>query len=97
MMKTKRIFIGLLLLLVLFFITSCAPVGMTNEEYGFLYGIVHGFISPFVLIAKLLGVNIGLYAEHNTGSSYWLGFILGVVLLLGGGGGSYATRRRWYD
>ena len=96
-MKTKRIFIGFLLLLVLFFITSCAPVGMTKEEYGFLYGIVHGFISPFVLIAKLLGANFGLYAEHNIGSLYWLGFILGVVLLLGGGGGSYATRRRWYD
>jgi len=96
-MKIKRVFIGLLLLLVLFFVTSCAPVGMTKEEYGFLYGIVHGFISPFVLIAKLLGAHIGLYAEHNAGSLYWLGFILGLVLLLGGGGGSYATRRRWND
>jgi LPXTG-motif cell wall-anchored protein len=97
-MKTKRIFIGLLLLMILLFITSCAPVGTTSEEYGFLYGIVHGFISPFVLIAKLFGANIGLYAEHNTGSLYWLGFILGVVLLLGGGGGGYARRRRrWYD
>jgi hypothetical protein len=95
-MKTKRIFIGLLLLLVLFFVASCAPIGMTKEAYGFFYGIVHGFISPFVLIAKLFGVHIGLYAEHNTGLLYWVGFILGLVLLLGGGGGSYATRR-WYD
>ena len=94
-MKPKRIFIGSLLLLAIFFVTSCAPVGMTQEEYGFIYGIVHGFISPFVLIAKLLGVQIGLYAENNTGSLYWLGYILGVVLLLGGGGGSYATRRRY--
>ncbi|HEX9250804.1 MAG TPA: hypothetical protein VF870_01110 [Ignavibacteriaceae bacterium] len=84
-------------MLVLFFVTSCAPVGMTKEEYGFFYGIVHGFISPFVLIAKLLGAHIGLYAENNAGTLYWLGFILGVVLLLGGGGGSYATRSRWYD
>ncbi|MCX6322513.1 MAG: hypothetical protein NTX93_12045 [Bacteroidia bacterium] len=96
-MKPKRIFIGSSLLLVLFFVTSCAPVGMTQQEYGFLYGIVHGFISPFILIAKLFGVHIGLYAEHNTGSLYWLGFILGLVLLLGGGGSSYTTRRRWYD
>ena len=95
-MKTKRIFIGFLLLLVLFFVTSCAPIGRTPEAYGLLYGIVHGFISPFVLIAKLFGANVGLYAEHNTGSLYWLGFILGLVLLLGGGGG-YSTRRRWYD
>jgi len=96
-MKTKRIFIGLLLLLVLFFVISCAPVGMTKEEYGFLYGIVHGFISPFVLIAKLLGANVALYAEHNAGSLYWAGFILGLVLLLGGGGGGYYRRRRYYD
>jgi len=93
-MKTNRIFIGLLLLLVLFFVTSCAPLGMTNEAYGFLYGIVHGFISPFVLIAKLLGAKIGLYAEHNTGSLYWLGFIFRCCSSLGGGGGSYSTRRR---
>jgi hypothetical protein len=96
-MKTKRIFFGSLLLLFLFFVTSCAPVGMTSEVYGFLYGIVHGFISPFALIAKLLGAHIGLYAEHNSGPLYWLGYILGLVLLLGGGGGSYSTRRRWYD
>ena len=97
-MKTKRILIASSLLLMLFFVTSCAPVGMTKEEYGFLYGIAHGFISPFVLIARLFGANIGLYAEHNSGSLYWLGFILGVVLLLGGGGGGVATRRRrWYE
>jgi hypothetical protein len=96
-MKTQRVFIGLFLLLVLFFVSACAPVGMSSEKYGFVYGIVHGFISPFVLIAKLLGAHIGLYAENNTGSLYWVGFILGVVLLLGGGGGGYSTRRRWYD
>jgi hypothetical protein len=95
-MRTKRLLTGLLLL-SLVFITSCAPAGMTTEQYGLLYGIVHGFISPFVLIAKLLGANIGVYAEHNTGLLYWLGFILGLVLLLGGSGGGYATRRRWYD
>ncbi len=96
-MNQKRIFIGSTLLLVLFFVTSCAPVGMTHQEFGFLYGIVHGFISPFVLIAKLFGAHVGLYTEHNSGSLYWLGFILGLVLLLGGGGSSYAARRRWYD
>lgn len=96
-MKTKRIFFGLILVLILVFVSSCAPAGMTSEEYGFLYGIVHGLISPFTLIAKLLGANIGVYAVHNTGSLYWVGFILGVVLLLGGGGGGYARRRRWYE
>lgn len=96
-MKPTKLLIGSSLLLILFFVTSCAPVGMTREVYGFLYGIVHGFISPFVLIAKLLGAHIGLYAEHNTGTTYWLGFILGLILLLGGGGSGYSSRRRWYD
>ena len=96
-MKPKRILIGLLLLLVLFFVTSCAPVGVTQQEYGFLYGIVHGFISPFVLIAKLLGAHIGLYAQNNTGTLYWVGFVLGLVLLFGSGSGGYSARRRWYN
>jgi hypothetical protein len=94
-MNAKRILIGSFLLLVLFQLTSCAPAGMTPQEYGFFYGILHGFISPFVLVAKLLGAHIGLYAEHNTGAFYWLGFILGLVFLLGGGGGSVASRRRY--
>lgn len=96
-MKTKRIIIGSSILLVLFLVTSCAPVGMSDQQYGFLYGIVQGFISPFVLIAKLFGVQIGLYAENNTGNLYWVGFILGIFILLGGGGGGYARRRRWYE
>lgn len=93
-MKTKRVIIGSLLLLVLFLVTSCAPVGMTGQQYGFLYGIAQGFISPFALIAKLLGANIGVYAENNTGMLYWLGYVLGILILLGGGGGGYARRRR---
>ena len=96
-MKTKRVIIGSSLLLVLFLVTSCAPVGMTDQQYGFLYGIVQGFISPFVLIAKLFGMQIGLYAENNTGMLYWVGYILGIFILLGGGGGGYSQRRRWYD
>lgn len=95
-MNAKRILIGSSLLLIVFMLTSCAPAGMTSEEYGFFYGIGHGFISPFVLIAKLVGAQIGLYAENNSGTFYWLGYILGILLLLGGGGGGVASRRRRY-
>jgi len=91
-MNTKKIVIGLSILMALFFLTSCAPAGMTPEEYGFFWGILHGFISPFVLIAKLLGAHIGLYAEHNTGLLYWVGFILGIGFLFGGGGGAVRSR-----
>ncbi len=95
-MNTKRVLIGSLLLLVLFLVTSCAPVGMSGEKYGLIYGVFHGFIAPFTWIAKLLGAHVGVYALNNTGPLYWVGFGLGLFALLGGGGGGYARRRgRW--
>ena len=69
-------------------VTSCAPKGYVSHESGFFSGLWHGFIIVFSLIGKLFGMNIGIYAEHNTGFTYWLGFIIGiggsveVVLLL---------------
>ena len=66
-------------------IVSCAPKGHTSDEYGFFSGIWHGFcVFPFALLGKLFGLDIGLYAEHNSGFLYWLGFIIGI----GGLGGS---------
>ena len=66
-------------------IVSCAPSGHTSAEYGFFSGIWHGFcVFPFSLLGKLFGLDIGLYAEHNSGFLYWLGFIIGI----GGLGGS---------
>ncbi|KGO90558.1 hypothetical protein Q764_00080 [Flavobacterium suncheonense GH29-5 = DSM 17707] len=77
------------MLLVSISLTSCAPNNYTSSEYGFFSGIVHGFVFIFSLIGKLLGFNIGLYAEHNSGFFYWLGFIIGV----GGLGGGASSRR----
>ena len=72
------------------FMNSCASDSYESHESGFFSGLWHGFIIIFSLIGKLFGADIGLYAEHNTGFTYWLGFILG----LGGfGGGGSAARR----
>lgn len=80
----------LLLIAIMVFATSCAPGGHTSHEYGFFGGIIHGFVFVFALIGKLFGSGYGIYAEHNTGFTYWLGFIIG----LGGlGGGGAASRR----
>lgn len=79
--------------LILFCITtliSCAPQGYTKHSAGFLEGLWHGFIIIFSIIGKLIGKNVGIYAVHNTGVTYWLGFILGLGIL--GGGGSSARR-----
>lgn len=87
-MKTKKITIALVILLCLTSLYSCAPKGYESSESGFFSGIWHGFIILFSLIGKLIGANIGIYSEHNTGFTYWLGFIIGLGGL--GGGGSAA-------
>ena len=81
----------LILLMVILTISSCAPEGRTFYNYGFFSGIWHGFCFTFSLLGKLFGFEIGLYAEHNTGFFYWVGFILGLGSL--GGGGTSARNR----
>jgi hypothetical protein len=88
-MKKVQIIKVSLFLLILFSFTSCAPDGGSSHEYGFFGGIWHGIILVFSLIGKLFGGDIGVFADHNTGFTYWLGFIIGV-----GGLGSGAASRR---
>jgi len=87
-MKTKNLTIACLLILIVIVSSSCAPGNYTSHEYGFFGGIIHGIVFVFALIGKLLGTGYGLYAEHNTGFTYWLGFIIGI-----GGLGGGASRR----
>lgn len=89
-MKTKKLAFFFLFVVVFLNLTSCAPLGYTPNESGFFSGLWHGIIVGFSLIGKLFGADIGIYAEHNTGFTYWLGFILGI---LGLGGGGYGARR----
>ena len=91
-MKHQKLLTGIILCLVLINLTSCTPQGYVSDRAGFFSGIWHGFIIIFSLIGKLFGANIGIYAEHNTGFFYWLGFIIGIGGL--GGGGGAASRRR---
>ena len=85
----KSIALTAFICLVLF-LQSCAPVGYEENEAGFFSGIIHGFVLfPFALLAKLFGMDYGIYAAHNSGFFYWLGYIIG----LGGLGGGVASRR----
>lgn len=61
------------------------------EQYGFFSGLWHGICLFFAVIGKLFGMNIGIQALNNTGTTYWLGFLLGMLLIGGAGGG--ASRR----
>ena len=85
-----------LILLALLTLAACAPLPPAetvdpNSKYGFLWGIVHGAILPFVVLCKLFGVKAGIYAISNTGFWYWVGYFLGIGAL--GGGASRARRR----
>lgn len=91
-MKKNHIFIILFLLFVILSLTSCAPEQPTEKEYGFFSGLWHGFIFIFSLIGKMFGAKVGLYALHNTGFFYYLGFLLGLGAL--GGGGAASGRNR---
>jgi hypothetical protein len=84
-MTKRKIIIGLMMLFIVTSITSCAPENHSSHEYGFFGGIWHGITWFFALIGTLFGADIGLYAGNNTGFTYWLGFIIGLVGLGGGG------------
>lgn len=91
-MTTKKIAIGLIILILVSGLTSCVPQEYAPKESGFFSGIWHGMIIVCSLIGKLFGADVGIYAQHNSGTFYWLGFIIGVVGFNGGGG--FAARRR---
>jgi hypothetical protein len=54
-------------------INSC----LKGHTFGFLGGLLHGFLAPFNLIGMLFWNNTTVYAENNNGFLYALGFIIG--------------------
>jgi hypothetical protein len=50
-------------------------------------------ISFITLIISFFNSNVNIYAVHNTGWPYNIGFILGVMLAYGGGAGGASYRR----
>lgn len=58
-------------------------------EYGFFWGLWHGFIAPFSLIGMLFGADITVFAMKNTGFFYALGFLMG-----SGGWGVLASKAK---
>jgi len=66
---------------------------LSGHTYGFLGGLLHGFIAPFDLIAMLFRNDVTVYAPNNNGAWYAFGFLIG-----SGGwgffGGSRSSRRK---
>ena len=89
-MKYKYASLIIILLFAVTCLSSCAPEHYSASRYGFFYGLLHGVVIIFALIGKLIGLDVGIYAQHNTGFTYWLGFIIGIGAL---GGGASRSRR----
>ena len=49
-----------------------------DRPAGFGWGFVHGALMPTTLPTLLLGREVTIYAPHNTGHSYKLGYTTGV-------------------
>ena len=89
-----KYFSWLLCLLFVVVLYSCAPSDATgiSKTYGFWGGVFHGFIFGFALLGKILSYllhaindnwgnwNIGLWADNNSGASYWVGYFVGAFL-----------------
>lgn len=71
-----------ILALLIFMFASCAGVEpiqecLKGEQYGFLFGLLHGFITPISFIVGLFDDNVAIYAVNNSGGWYDFGFLLG--------------------
>ena len=87
--------LSFLVILVLF--SSCAAVTniedcVTDEPYGFFFGIWHGLIAPVSFVLSVFFDDIAMYAVNNTGGWYDFGFVLGAGILFGGGGKASNSR-----
>jgi hypothetical protein len=51
-----------------------------SEPAGFGLGLAHGALMPLALPRLALGSDVAIYAVHNTGRTYHLGYTLGVNL-----------------
>ena len=69
------------------FLTACADsIPDPDTQYGFLSGLIHGFILPFSFVVSIFDNDVAIYGIPNTGVWYDLEFLLGAGAILGGGG-----------
>jgi len=49
-----------------------------DQPAGFCWGFVHGALMPAALPSLLVGRDVAIYAPHNLGIPYKLGYTMGV-------------------
>ena len=85
---------ALVVSILLLALSACAnqPAPPGVDLPGFWWGLLHGLIAPFALIAEIF-TDVRIYAFPNSGGWYDFGYIIG-ILSWGGGPGVGASRRR---
>ena len=49
-----------------------------NTHVGLVYGMAHGALMPMALPSLLMGKDVTIYSENNTGRAYKIGYIAGI-------------------
>ena len=78
----RKITFAVMMALTAVLLVSCANQEVVapclkGHTYGFLGGLLHGFIAPFDLIAMLFRDDVTVYAPNNNGAWYAFGFLIG--------------------
>ncbi len=83
----KRFAVALLLLAVLFTLSSCLPdegIAEIEKPAGFLMGIWHGWVAPLSLMVGIFKGGVRIYEQNNTGWWYDFGFYIAIISGFGG-------------
>jgi hypothetical protein len=51
-----------------------------DTRFGMDYGLLHGAMMPMAMPSLLMGNDVSIYAENNTGRPYKIGYIMGINL-----------------
>lgn len=51
-----------------------------NRPVGFTYGMLHGAMMPIALPTLVMGKNVAIYDDDNSGRVYKIGYICGINL-----------------
>jgi len=84
--SNKAVLMTVLIVVTMLLFTGCAASVnveecVVNQPYGFWGGLWHGIIAPFSFLLSLLDQSVSMYAVHNNGGFYDLGFVLGSGIL----------------